>query len=1206
MNQGFLPRQGMNGIMSEQRSAFGSQSNQPLPMDPILFSDGQSTDDQYFGNHAILQEEQRVLQPVQPGYAHLQGVPNNSMRQMNSIEASTGFVQNQMQAAPRTYVHEAVNNFLPGSNQIASNYGHSSTPAPQFNHVHMNQQQFGNPAQKNMNMGQQSFGGVTQNQQQNNMYANNHAHNNWSNGGGASQQSANRWNSHTGTPQQANTNGWNNQQSVNHQVRSRTAPPQRPVQPQPQQPYQNQQQESFGWQRPQQYQTSQQQSSSYDGQRFNSNGNTNVNNTNFRHGWNQQKFGSNNRSFDVQAGSIPRPGHRSAGRPGSRSASQPPATQNPATQNMVQIETTIKQGSVPLKSLFQPVTEMPEIFRTMFDQEKGVFTVDKNGVNQAKAARNQAEWDEQRRLLTTAAEDLRAQDETNMNDYEELTKEDPNFQVCYDMMNIVGAWPVALSDAQFKACCAVTTRPLLVFAGPGSGKTRFLASRAAAILTMGQRGLCALTYTCKASKEMKSRIAQQLRLGGHGHIRIEDKCQISTIHAFCKKIITHFSKYVFNRRVDKVNIVSASPFEMSKVAEQLLPGVSEEEEAETFQIEADANASKALTKTSPQLVMKGLRDPNWLIKQDVSIQQAVVNYVDRLRVKGAVDLCELVSLATDLLSRRVPSGEVAQFLQENVRFLLIDELQDCDQYELALFRILHMDGCHITAVGDDDQSIFDWRFQESVPIDCFGKMRKLFTDAQVTSFAENYRCPPPVVRVMRQLIDHNKKRFVKDLKSHLEGKKAIENFQPVRFKLLDDVVAESQFVVQQIQQLREQTKCMWSDFAVLSRLQEINREIVQALRNVGIPVENQIETRSDDRYNRNNANLGTAACLDLFAWMRMLIEPDHRGAFLRASRCPSRRLNRKNFLMRLPWQTGDANFRGFEGTHPLHGPVAEGKASLFQALVHGWNRNVFPHQTRPAVQEFIKLHDKLSACLQKTRSYQQVRAQGGTYGASVADMAAVFMKESNFEKRAATIYTGRPATINASIDEFMHHAKQYRVCAKTPTLALAVFQFLSDASNGLLKKEADAVQVSTIHSAKGLEWKHVFIIRANQGILPMDDSKIEEERRLMYVAGTRASVCCTITAAKQFVDHQGKMCWAEKTPFISEMGLDGQSGTNYGMAPGEKEAREAQSVKIIFSQSDFKFQDLNFKRIRLNFVHLIVSIMTFAILGCDKNESSCR
>ena len=110
----------------------------------------------------------------------------------------------------------------------------------------------------------------------------------------------------------------------------------------------------------------------------------------------------------------------------------------------------------------------------------------------------------------------------------------------------------------------------------------------------------------------------------------------------------------------------------------------------------------------------------------------------------------------------------------------------------------------------------------------------------------------------------------------------------------------------------------------------------------------------------------------------------------------------------------------------------------------------------------------------------------------------------------------------------------------------------------MLKKETDAVQVSTIHSAKGLEWKNLYVARANHGIIPMDDSKIEEERRLMYVACTRASARCIITAARQFLDHQGKMCWAEKSPFIAEMGLDGPTGTNYGMAPGEKEARDAQ------------------------------------------------
>ena len=148
-------------------------------------------------------------------------------------------------------------------------------------------------------------------------------------------------------------------------------------------------------------------------------------------------------------------------------------------------------------------------------------------------------------------------------------------------------WPTTLSSAQFKAATAVCTRPLLVFAGPGSGKTRFLATRTAALLSLGRTGLCALTYTVKAALEMRKRISEDLRLAGYAHIKVDDHLHVSTIHSFCRRVIQHFSKYVFGRNVD-VTIVNCNPFVLSKIHEVLLPGQDEGQEEENYMMDPES------------------------------------------------------------------------------------------------------------------------------------------------------------------------------------------------------------------------------------------------------------------------------------------------------------------------------------------------------------------------------------------------------------------------------------------------------------------------------------------------------------------------------------------------------------------------------------------------------------------------------------------
>ena len=329
---------------------------------------------------------------------------------------------------------------------------------------------------------------------------------------------------------------------------------------------------------------------------------------------------------------------------------------------------------------------------------------------------------------------------------------------------------------QFKAACASTLQPLLVFAGPGSGKTSFLSVRIAGLLANDCGDMACLTYTNKAARQMEKRVRDELANGGFHDLSIEERgCHISTIHSFCKKVITEHSELIFPQKLDRIEIVNCDPNHLAKVGETF--DLAEQRDMEEERVQRLVEEAPRVEAVSKNILSKALRDPCWLAKQGKSVQDAVFNYQQRCRAMGMVDLAELVPLTLTILGTYLPAHKLLSWITEKYKYLFVDELQDCDSYELALFKLFDAAGAHVTAVGDDDQSIFDWRFDSQMKFSKIGdvqnisdgtvqqhqhnffKLFRLFPNAQTCSFGENYRCPPPVMRVMKQLVDHNKKRI---------------------------------------------------------------------------------------------------------------------------------------------------------------------------------------------------------------------------------------------------------------------------------------------------------------------------------------------------------------------------------------------------------------------------------------------------------------
>lgn len=648
-----------------------------------------------------------------------------------------------------------------------------------------------------------------------------------------------------------------------------------------------------------------------------------------------------------------------------------------------------------------------------------------------------------------------------------------------------------LNSAQLEAVNHVHG-PSLVLAGAGSGKTRVITHKIAHLINGGMSAnrIAAITFTNKAAAEMRERAKQ---LAGRGAAEV----LICTFHALGVRLLRQQGTYIGLK--EQFSILDTD--DVTKIMKDC-GGATDNATARQWQWAISAwknqglNAAQALAAATNE--------------DERSSAVIMGRYEERLIAYQSVDFDDLISLPLKLLTEH---DAVRQHWQQQLSHVLVDEYQDTNATQYELLKLLVGPRGRLTAVGDDDQSVYGWR---GATLDNLKKLPVDYPELKVITLEQNYRSTSAILKAANNVIGPNPKLFPKTLWSDLgEG-------EPVRVVACDNEDHEAERVVARIQSLRTTSAHKaFKDFAVLYRANHQARVFEKAFRKAQIPY----------KVSGGQSFFDRAEIKDLCAWLRLLVNNDDDPAFLRAITTPKRGIGHTTLT-----QLGS-----FATSH---------KFSLFEALFANSIGSALSVRAVGSLHEF--------GCYVNDMEYRARRIQGAEDAKAfmlswLSDMGYQqhLMDGEDSEKLAAARWTNVMdfvdwmskrcgGTIDDTAGVTMESEK------KTLLEVIQTIALLSTISER--EQDQDVVTLSTLHAAKGLEWPHVVLAGVNEGLLPFktdDDSltpealaqRLEEERRLMYVGITRAQR--TLAVSWLMRRKKGREMIAGKVSrFVPEMGLD--------------------------------------------------------------------
>lgn len=641
-----------------------------------------------------------------------------------------------------------------------------------------------------------------------------------------------------------------------------------------------------------------------------------------------------------------------------------------------------------------------------------------------------------------------------------------------------------LEDLNPPQRAAVTTLsgPLLVLAGAGTGKTRVITYRIAELIRQGTapERILAVTFTNKAAREMKVRAMALLR--GGAKRRKGPTPEISTFHSLCVRILRRNAtvlgypeRFSIFDRGDQETLARQALRDIRVGHETLRP-------AELLHFVGSWKSSGLAPDAAEQLVANSPGTDKALIAA-----LAYKRYQLQLKTTGAVDFDDLLLLTEQLLEQH-PAVRRAE--AERFDHILVDEYQDTNALQYRITRHLASGHRNLCVVGDDDQSIYGWRGAEVAHILHFADD---WPEARIVRLEDNYRCRAPILDLANTLITRNRTRHVKTLRAAREGG------DPPRFVRCEEELAEAQSVAAEVRRMLDDTlqqpRIRPADIAVLFRTNEQTRAFEMELRKVRVPY---VIVGGTSFYDRREVK-------DILSYLRLLANPTDEVSLLRIINCPPRGI----------------------------GPSTV-EQLLSQAVSRGeplWN----------VLRDCVRQPDSAPATPERVASFVGLveRYRTRAIVEPLPDLLRALLAEIAYKSEIERLYK-TPRDIearNAAIEEVVNAAATYWNNAENPTL----IEFLDecslvgrddqDQSDGDERK--NAVTLMTLHSAKGLEFPHVFLVGMEEGLMPHQRSVldggsagIEEERRLCYVGITRARETLTLTYAK------GRMKWGKLRPSI--------------------------------------------------------------------------
>jgi DNA helicase-2/ATP-dependent DNA helicase PcrA len=597
--------------------------------------------------------------------------------------------------------------------------------------------------------------------------------------------------------------------------------------------------------------------------------------------------------------------------------------------------------------------------------------------------------------------------------------------------------------------------PVLVLAGAGSGKTRVITYRIARLVQSGvaPQALLAVTFTNKAAGEMRERAE---RLLGHGASGL----WIGTFHSICARLLRMYGTGVGLSR----NFIIYDEADQIALLKRILTDLGVPERL---------FAPKEILWTIDRAKNAGVGPADYRGGDFFTdlVAKVYPEYERRLTEADAADFGNLLLKAVQLLA---VDADLASRLADRFEHLLVDEFQDTNAVQYDLVRRLSARHHNLCVVGDDDQSIYGWRGADIQNILGFEADHP---DARVIKLEQNYRSTQIILDAAGAIIDHNAGRKAKKLWTEKRGG------APIVLHACEDERAEASLVVSQILGLRRSASRTFGDFAVFYRTHAQSRVLEEALRSARPPVPYTIVggTRFYDR----------AEIKDLLAYLRVLVNPADEVALLRIINVPTRGIGASTIDRVLEVARRD-------------------KVSLLEAVRQcGAETETAEEALRSGPRrKLAAFHELLGNLTEETRSEAPSRA------------AEIVLERTGYLERLALDSSPEAQGRAENLMELVASLKDYEQRSEEPTLVGFLEQVaLVAAVDGYAENEGK-VTLMTVHSAKGLEFPVVFVVGLEQGIFPhgraLDDVKeMEEERRLAYVAITRAREELFLSHARQ-------------------------------------------------------------------------------------------
>lgn len=625
--------------------------------------------------------------------------------------------------------------------------------------------------------------------------------------------------------------------------------------------------------------------------------------------------------------------------------------------------------------------------------------------------------------------------------------------------------------------------PSLVIAGAGSGKTRVLTYKIAYLLENGYQpwNILALTFTNKAAREMKERIARQMGPERARHL------WMGTFHSIFLRIlhveaghIGFTSQFTIYDTADSKSLIRSIIKEMGLDEKVYKPGM----------VQARiSNAKNHLVSPAGYANNKETYEGDRAAKVP-ALRDIYQRYWERCRQADAMDFDDLL-FYTFLLFRDHP--EVLARYQEQFRYILVDEYQDTNFAQHSIVLQLAKNHQHVCVVGDDAQSIYSFR---GADIDNILYFTKVYPDTKVFKLEQNYRSTQTIVRAANSLIEKNQWQIRKEVFSEKEKGEAIGVYQAY------SDVEEGDIVVNKIAELRREKRYAYSDFAILYRTNAQSRIFEEAMRKRSMPY----------RIYGGLSFYQRKEIKDVIAYFRLIVNPNDEEAFKRIINYPARGI-------------GDTTVGKIIAAATGHNVSLW--TVLCEPLAYGLN---FNKGTVGKLQAFRELISAFITDAAEKNAYE---------------IGADIIRQSGIINDVCQDNSPENLSRKENIEELVNGMSDF--CAQRQEEGnsnVLLGDFLSEVSL-LTDQDSDKdgddekITLMTVHSAKGLEFKNVFVVGMEENLFPssmVGDSPraLEEERRLFYVAITRAEEHCFLSYAKTRFRY-GKMEFGSPSRFLKDI-----------------------------------------------------------------------